>query len=271
MTPSEHQDVAFPERDGQRAEEGHQRFKMTVAYDGKAYLGWQWQREGLTIQSVLEGALARLFPGKPAIRGAGRTDTGVHALGMVCHLDICLDELRSMSHEKLRLALNAHLPEDIRVLEVESADPDFQARFNAKGKQYRYFIWNHPSLNPLIRHYCWHVGRKLDIEAMREASKWIPGRRDFRSFAAQHAYPVEDTVRTVTRCRVLQKGFLVWLIIEGDGFLYKMCRAIAGTLVQVGIGKMDPAEIQEMLERKDRSAAGMTAPAHGLVLWRVYY
>jgi tRNA pseudouridine38-40 synthase len=176
-----------------------------------------------------------------------------------------------MSARKLALALNAWLPEDIRVVAAARARREFHARFAAAGKQYRYFVWNHAAMNPLIRHTAWHVPRPLDLRAMRLAAPFFVGQHDFQSFAANPGYAKASTVRTLARCELTKRGRLLTFIIEGDGFLYKMCRGIVGTLVQVGLGKFPPDAINRMLAKKDRRLAGMTAPAHGLVLWRVFY
>ena len=176
-----------------------------------------------------------------------------------------------MTPRKLALALNAWLPEDVRVLSAARAPAAFHARFNAAGKQYRYFVWNHPAMNPLVRHTAWHVPRPLDLRAMRAAAPAFVGKHDFQSFAANPGYAKESTVRTMTRCDLTRRGRLLTFIIEGDGFLYKMCRGIVGTLVQVGLGKFPADEVRRMLEKKDRRVAGMTAPAQGLVLWKVSY
>jgi len=151
------------------------------------------------------------------------------------------------------------------------APVDFHARFSASGKQYRYFVWNAPGMNPLIRHTAWHVPRRLALDPLRAAAKLFIGRHDFRSFTANPGYERESTVRTLTRCEVRKSGPLLTFIIEGDGFLYKMCRGLVGTVVQAGLGRFPPLEIQTMLAQKDRRVAGMTAPAHGLVLWKVAY
>lgn len=246
------------------------RLKLIIAYDGTNYAGWQVQKIGLGVQQKVEEALAKIFPSVTRIHGSSRTDTGVHALGMVAHVDLATDEFK-MPVKKVLLAINAHLPPDIRVMQVARVSGAFHARFDASGKQYRYSIWNHPAMNPLLEKRAWHVKRKLDIAAMREAASLFPGKRDFRSFAANRAYQVEDTVRTLTRCEVKRSGPLITIIIEGDGFLYKMCRGIAGTLVQIGEGKHQAADVKPMLAGKDRSVAGMTAPACGLVLWKVFY
>jgi tRNA pseudouridine38-40 synthase len=246
------------------------KFKLTLAYDGTAYQGWQLQKIGTGVQEKLEGALARIFPSRPRVHSSSRTDTGVHALGMVAHFEVPLAECR-MTARKLALALNAWLPEDIRILSAARASRDFHARFSATGKQYRYFAWNHPAMNPLLRHSAWHVPRPLNLTAMRQAAPLFVGKHDFQSFAANPGYAKESTVRTLSRCDLKRNGPLLTFVIEGDGFLYKMCRGIVGTLVQVGLGKFPAAAIGPMLARKDRRAAGMTAPAHGLVLWKVFY
>jgi tRNA pseudouridine38-40 synthase len=243
---------------------------MTVAYDGANYAGWQAQLTGIGVQQRVEEALAKLFPSAGRIHGSSRTDTGVHALGMVAHFEIPGAEFK-MPPAKLALALNAHLPEDIRVVSARRCPAGFHARFDATGKQYRYFVWNHPAMNPLLRRQAWHVPKPLDLAAMRTAARRFPGRRDFKSFAATRNYKMESTVRTLTRCDLKRHGPLLTFIIEGEGFLYKMCRGIVGTLVQVGQGKIAPGGIKAILKSKDRRVAGMTAPAHGLVLWKVFY
>jgi tRNA pseudouridine38-40 synthase len=265
------------------------KFKLTIAYDGTGYEGWQVQKTGTGVQEKVETALAKLFPGKPRLHSASRTDTGVHALGMVAHFEIPCgcdapvaesapgDEASPpppqfrMSTRRLVLALNAWLPEDIRVLSAARAPKEFHARFDAAGKQYRYFVWNHPAMNPLLRHSAWHVTRPLNLKAMRTAAPLFVGRRDFKSFAASRNYEMKSTVRRLARCDIKKSGSLLTFIIEGDGFLYKMCRGIVGTLVQIGLGKFPADEIRRMLAKKDRRVAGMTAPAHGLALWKVFY
>src|SRR5262249_17251685 len=159
-----------------------------------------------------------------------------------------------------------HLPEDIRVLSASRAGEKFHARFDATGKQYRYFVWNHAAMNPLLRKSAWHVPRKLNLKVMRAAAKLFVGKHDFQSFAANPGYKKETTVRTLKRCDVKKIGAQFTFIIEGDGFLYKMCRGVVGTIVQCGLGKFPPQEIKVMLAKADRRVAGMSAPAHGLVL-----
>jgi tRNA pseudouridine38-40 synthase len=246
------------------------KFKLTIAYDGTGYEGWQVQKTGTGVQEKVETALAKLFPSEPRLHSASRTDTGVHALGMVAHFEIPGAEIK-MSVRQLTLALNAWLPADIRVLSAFRMPEKFHARFDAAGKQYRYFVWNHPAMNPLLRQTAWHVTRPLNLKAMRAAAPLLVGRHDFKSFAATRNYEMASTVRRLTRCDIKKSGPQLTFIIEGDGFLYKMCRGIVGTLVQIGQGKFPADEIKRMLAKKDRRVAGMTAPAHGLVLQKVFY
>jgi tRNA pseudouridine38-40 synthase len=246
------------------------KFKLTISYDGTSYQGWQTQKIGVGVQQKVEQALAKLFPSKPLLHSSSRTDTGVHAIGMIAHFEVPANKCK-MAARKLALALNAWLPQDIRIMSAVSAQKNFHARFDATGKQYRYFVWNHTAMNPLIRTTAWHVSRPLDLAGMRLAARLFKGTRDFQSFAANSGYAKESTVRTLTRCDVKANGSLLTFIIEGDGFLYKMCRGIVGTLIQVGLGKFRAEEIEQMLSKKDRRVAGMTAPAQGLVLWRVFY
>ena len=246
------------------------KFKLVIAYDGTAYEGWQMQKIGTGVQQIVETALAKLFPSAPRLHSSSRTDTGVHALGMVAHFGIPARRIQNdcsqagARHQRLVARRRA------RVV-AASAGEKFHAQFDAVGKQYRYYVWNHAAMNPLIRDSAWHVPRKLDLKAMRAAATLFVGRHDFQSFAANPGYKKESTVRRLTRCEVKKSGNQFTFIIEGDGFLYKMCRGIVGTIVQAGLGKFPPYEIKAMLAKKDRRVAGMTAPAHGLVLWKVYY
>lgn len=214
--------------------------------------------------------MARYFPSAPRLHSSSRTDTGVHALGMVAHFEVPKEECK-LPLARLAIALNAFLPEDIRVLDAKRVGMRFHARFDATGKQYRYFIWNHHAMNPLLRGRAWHVPRPIDFAKMRAAAKLFVGRHDFKSFAANHPYEMESTVRRLSRCEVKRSAQTITIIIEGDGFLYKMCRGIVGTLVQCGYGRFSPAEVKAMFAKSNRCAAGMSAPACGLVLWKVIY
>jgi len=246
------------------------KFKLIIAYDGTGYEGWQVQKIGTGVQGKIEDALGKLFPSRPRVHSSSRTDTGVHALGMVVHFEVPRSEC-AIQPRKLALALNAWLPEDVRVLQAARVGEDFHARFNAVGKQYRYFVWNHAAMNPLIRRTAWHVPRPLNLEAIRRAAPNFVGKHDFQSFAANAGYRKSSHVRSLWRCDLKKSGPLLTFIIEGDGFLYKMCRGIVGTLVQVGLGKFSAETMRELLEKKNRQFAGMTAPAQGLVLWKVFY
>jgi tRNA pseudouridine38-40 synthase len=246
------------------------KYKLVIAYDGGGYEGWQVQKIGTGVQQIVETALAKLFPSMPRLHSSSRTDTGVHALGMVAHFEVPLAEGR-LTPQRLLLALNAHLPADIRMVSAAQVAPAFHARFDAAGKQYRYFVWNHAAMNPLLRHSAWHVPRKLDFKLMCAAARLFVGKHNFRSFTANPGYERSTTIRTLTRCDVKRSGPQFTFVIEGDGFLYKMCRGIVGTVVQAGLGKFPPAEIKTMLAKADRRVAGMNAPAHGLVLWKVFY
>jgi tRNA pseudouridine38-40 synthase len=246
------------------------KLKLTIAYDGSGYAGWQVQKTGIGVQQKIEEAFTKLFPSVRRIHGSSRTDTGVHALGMVAHVEIPLAEFK-MPVAKVALALNSFLPQDIRIVSAVRCPEEFHARFDASGKQYRYFVWNHTAMNPLLRHTAWQVPQKLDLDAMRAASALFVGKHDFKSFAATRNYEMETTVRTLTRCDIRRSGPLLTFIIEGDGFLYKMCRGIVGTLVQAGRGKFTGKQLKAMLAARDRREAGMSAPAHGLVLWKVHY
>ena len=246
------------------------KFKLVIAYDGTAYQGWQVQKIGTGVQEKIEAVLARYFPSAPRLHSSSRTDTGVHALGMAAHFEIPKAECK-IPLARLAIALNAFLPDDIRVLHATRAKRNFHARFDAGGKEYRYLVWNHHAMNPLLHGRAWHVPRPLDYAAMKLAAKYFVGKHDFKSFAANHPYEMESTVRTLTRCDVMRCGMQYTFVIAGDGFLYKMCRGIVGTLVQVGFGKFSPGDIKVMLAKTDRRSAGMSAPAHGLVLWKVVY
>lgn len=246
------------------------KFKLTIAYDGTAWQGWQAQRSGLGVQNAVHRALAELFPSHPEVTGSSRTDAGVHARGLVAHVEIPPDELR-MPVRHLALAINALLPPDIRVMAVNRAPATFHARFDAVSKEYRYEVWNHPSMDPLRRHRAWHVPQALDIAAMRQAAGAFVGRHDFRAFTANRGGELRDPVRTLSRCAIRRSGHSLTFVLEGEGFLYKMCRGIVGTLVQIGQGRHPADAVPSMLASGDRRLTGANAPAHGLTLWQVRY
>lgn len=246
------------------------KIQITLAFDGSAYHGWQSQRSGRGVQDAVQAALGKLLGRPVAVVGSSRTDAGVHARGLVAHVEMDAETPR-IPLRHLPLSINALLPDDIRVISAMRKPASFHARFDASGKQYRYRVWNHPAMNPLLRSQAWHVPRPLDLAAMREAAAMLVGRHDFRAFTSNRGDLLEDGVRTLTCCEIRRKGAEITFLIEGSGFLYKMCRCIAGTLVQTGEGRFAPADVGRMLDGRDRKKAGMNAPAHGLVLWKVYY
>lgn len=248
----------------------YQKFKLIVAFDGTAYQGWQIQKTGQGVQQVLHEAIQKLFPGAKTPCGSSRTDTGVHARGMVVHVEVPRSILR-VPLKRMPLALNAFLPDDVRIQQVTKAQPRFHAQYDAKGKQYRYFIRNHRSQDPVQRFQMWHVPAELDMEAMKEAAGYFVGNHNFRSIAGAQPYEKASYVRNLTKVEIRGRKPELTVIIEGDGFLYKMCRNIVGTIVQVGQGKIQATNVREILKQEDRRAAGVTAPAHGLTLWKVYY
>jgi tRNA pseudouridine38-40 synthase len=239
-------------------------------------VGWQRQAEGDSVQGVLEEALAR-FEGRPVtVHGAGRTDAGVHALGQVASVRV------GFGHDVATLAraLNAQLPEDVRILSVEDAPPEFHARFSARSKTYRYCIRTGPVASPFDRAFVWHVPQRLDMESMRQAAARLIGRHDFSAFRSIGT-DVPDAVRTLHVSSIVESsGAVPWLgdsgpvltyEVSGDGFLRHMVRAIVGTLVEVGRGWRNPEQIDELLRSGDRARAGATAPPQGLFLVRVVY
>lgn len=214
------------------------RYKMTIAYDGTAYAGWQIQPKALTIQEMIERALETICGERPRVHGSGRTDQGVHALGQVAHFD--LSENRPVA--SLQKGLNGILPADIRVMGLSYARADFHARRCARSKVYRYFIWNHEVLPPHLRLYRAHIKRQLDVSAMRIAANTLVGRNDFAAFSANPNREVESTVRDVTGLRLSRRGHEITLTAEGEGFLYKMVRSLAGFLIRVGEGGVSQSE-----------------------------
>ena len=259
--------------------------KLTIAYDGTGYVGWQRQAAGVSIQGLLEQALTRMEGAPVAVHGAGRTDAGVHALGQVASARV------AMTHEPLviRRALNAMLPGDVRVMAVEDAAPDFHARYRAAAKTYEYRLWQGDVQPPFARTWSWHVPRPLDVDAMDRAVRRLEGTHDFSAFQSAGS-GVTSAERTVTYARAEvrepppdvigglspdagagTRGSLVVVRLEADGFLRHMVRAVVGTLVEVGERRRDEASVTALLDSRRRAESGPTAPAHGLVLVRVTY
>ena len=246
------------------------RIRLTIAYDGSRWHGWQSGRSGMGVADRVQEALHAVIPGAAELVSSSRTDSGVHALGLVAHTD--LPETRKMmAVERIARAINARLPADIRVMEAARVSPEFHARFGAAAKEYRYRIWNAPVMNPLLENHAWHVPQPLDVDTLRAAAAMLRGTHDFRAFTSRRDGTPASTVRTVLRLEVIAETPEITLVIEADGFLYKMCRAIAGTMVRVGRGAMNPSELESLLASPCGRTPGMNAPAHGLTLWRVTY
>ena len=242
------------------------RIRLTIEYDGTNYAGWQRQDNAVTVQQRVEEALERLTGVKTVVTGASRTDAGVHASGQTAHFD-------TSSHippEKFAFALNTMLPEDIRVRSSELTRYDFHARFDAKGKIYRYMIYSSPHASALRRLSYEHIYYPLDICAMNEEASSMIGRHDFKAFAASGS-AARDTIRRIDACSVAGWGDEVMILIMGGGFLYNMVRILAGTLIQVGCGKLESGAISRAIRGKSRLDLGVTAPAKGLTLMRVFY
>lgn len=242
------------------------RVGLVVAYDGTNYSGWQIQPNGITIQGVLNDALSDLLGEKIEIMGASRTDAGVHALGNVA----VFDTNTRIPGEKISYALNQRLPEDIRIQLSEEVEPDFHPRYCDSEKTYEYRILNRKFPVPTERLYSYFYHYKLDIEKMREATSYLIGRHDFASFCGTGAQ-VKSTVRTITGIDVWRDGDIVTIRVKGEGFLYNMVRIIAGTLIRVGGGFIEPQQIKKILEVKDRTLAGETARPEGLTLIGIRY
>ena len=248
--------------------EGRRRVKLTVAYDGTAYAGWQVQPNGTSVQSAMEGALARILQEPVRLRAAGRTDAGVHAREQV--VDFADSGRRDLA--TVVRGGNALLPGDIRILSAEEAPGPFDARRHAAEKEYRYFLYLSPVASPFLARYAWHIETSLDLDAVREALSHLTGEHDFTSFRGQGCTAMSP-VRTIFRAEVARHDVPgLWSIdVAGAGFLRHMVRNIVGTVVDAGKGKHLPERVGEILHARDRTQAGVTAPAHGLFLWRVAY
>lgn len=237
------------------------RIKLVVAYDGTNYCGWQVQPNGETIEGVLNRALSELLGEDIKVTGASRTDSGVHSLGNVA----VFDTDTRIPPEKISYALNQRLPEDIVVQDSCQVADDFHPRHCNSRKTYEYRILNRTFAMPTRRLDTYFFYRKLDLDAMKLAASYIKGTHDFKSFCSANS-PVEDTVRTIYSLTVEKQEDIIAIRVQGSGFLYNMVRILAGTLIQVGLGEIKPEEIPKILEAKNRSAAGPTAPAHGLTM-----
>lgn len=243
--------------------------KLTVQYDGTDFVGWQRQSNGVSIQALLEDALAPIEGRTLTVHGAGRTDAGVHALAQVASATLAT----TLEAPAVARALNAVLPPAVRVLGVADMDDGFHARFSARAKTYEYRIVNAPLVSAFLYRYVWHVARPLDLEVMRTAAGALVGRHDFAGFQGAGS-EVASTERTILEIEIEEGGgFDLPLVVRvtGDGFLRHMVRNIVGTLVEVGCGRWDPWRLVAVLESRDRRDAGPTAPPQGLFLTQVDY
>ena len=242
------------------------RIAIMTSYDGTDFVGFQWQNNGRSVQEVLEKALLSLYKEKIRVFGCSRTDAGVHALAHVSHADVPF----FIPAEKIPLAMNSHLPDDIAVCSAVYTQSDFHARFDAKGKQYVYRIWNHPIRPVLEKRFQAHVPAHLNINEMKKAAACFAGEHDFSAFCAAGGQQVTP-VRYIEAVHVEKNGPEIRITVRGKSFLYNMVRIMAGTLVYAGMGKLDSMSVADLLQGKDRHLAGKTMPAHGLTLEQVFY
>lgn len=244
-----------------------QNYRLTLQYEGTRYDGWQKQgNTENTIQGKLEHVLGRMAGEPVEVHGSGRTDAGVHAEGQVAHVHLN----HPVEPETLKEYLNRYLPEDIAVLDVSPAPERFHSRLNATKKVYVYRIETGSRCDVFTRRTRYHLGKELDVEAMRQGAANLLGTHDFKSFCGNKKMK-KSTVRTVESIEISRQGTEVFLTVTGNGFLQNMVRIMAGTLIEVGVGKRTPESVKETLAAKDRQKSGETAPAEGLCLYRVYY
>lgn len=241
-------------------------FKLTIEYEGTNYHGWQVQPNGATIQEIIEQAVEKIAGVKIRLNGSGRTDAGVHALAQVATFACA----RELDPSRLQKGINAVTPDDIVVKQAEIVPDSFDARRDARSRIYRYQIWNHPWPPALQRRFTWHVPRRLDIEAMGRAIACLEGEHDFASFQAAGCN-ASHSVRKLYRNSLALQDEVVVYTVEATAYLRHMVRNIVGTLVEVGLGERSPESFAHLLEARDRTKAGPTAPAHGLFLVEVKY
>lgn len=242
------------------------RVKLTVAYDGTNYCGWQTQPNGLAVQEVLEKHLSELLAEPVHIMGASRTDSGVHALGNVA----VFDTDARMPADRISYALNTRLPEDIRIQESCEVAADFHPRFAKTAKTYEYRILNRRFPDPTKRLYSFFYYYPLDVELMKKGAAYLVGEHDFKSFCTEKP-DVDSTVREIYSLDVEKEGDMITFRVRGNGFLYHMIRIIVGTLIRVGSGYYPPEQVKEILEARDRTRAGETARPEGLTLVKIEY
>ena len=240
--------------------------KIVIEYDGKKFGGWQKQPNKLNIQGEIEKAIEEITGETTELNASGRTDAGVHSLGQVANFKTN----SKIEIEKIPVAINSKLKQSIRIIDAKEVEESFHARYSCKGKKYRYVINNSKYGSAIYRDFEYHMPIKLNIKDMQKAAKYFEGEHDFKGFKASGTSS-KSSVRTIYKVNVIEDGERIKIELEGNGFLYNMVRIISGTLVEVGLGKIKPEEIPEIINSKDRSKAGKTLPAQGLYLVEVYY
>jgi len=240
--------------------------KLTIEYDGKEYNGWQKQANHLNIQGEIERAIKNVTGKDVELIGSGRTDAGVHAFAQVANFKIESD----FPIEKMAIAINSQLKKSIRVKKAEEVEDEFHSRYKAKRKTNGYFIDNSEQGTAIYRNYTYHVEKQLNTEKMQKAVEYLIGQHDFSSFKSSGTSS-KSSVRTIFDAKVLKEQERVIITLTGNGFLYNMVRIIAGTLLEVGLGNIEPEEVKQILEAKDRQKAGKTLPPQGLFLMNVEY
>lgn len=240
--------------------------KLIIEYDGKKFGGWQKQPNKLNIQGEIEKAIGEITAEDIELNASGRTDAGVHSLGQTANFKTN----SKIDIEKFPVAINSKLKQSIRIIKAEEVEENFHSRYSCKGKKYRYIINNSKYGSAIYRDLEYHMPIKLDVEAMQKAIKYFEGEHDFKGFKASGTSS-KSSVRTIYSAKVLQEGDRIIIELEGNGFLYNMVRIIAGTIVDVGLGKIKPEEIPGIINSKDRNRAGKTLPPQGLYLVEVYY
>ena len=240
--------------------------KLIIEYDGKKFGGWQKQPNKLNIQGEIEKAIEEITGEAVELNASGRTDAGVHSLGQTANFKTN----SKIDISKMAIAINSKLKQSIRIIKAEEVDEKFHARYSCKGKKYKYVINNSKYGSAIYRDLEYHMPIKLNVEAMQKGIKYFEGEHDFKGFKASGTSS-KSSVRTIYSAKVIENGERIIIELEGNGFLYNMVRIISGTIVDVGLGKIKPEEIPEIIESKDRTRAGKTLPPQGLYLVEVYY
>lgn len=240
--------------------------KLIIEYDGKKFGGWQKQPNKLNIQGEIEKAIEEITGENVELNASGRTDAGVHSLGQTANFKTN----SKIDISKIAIAINSKLKQSIRIIRAEEVDEKFHARYSCKGKKYRYVINNSKYGSAIYRDLEYHIPIKLNVEDMKKSIKYFEGEHDFKGFKASGTSS-KSSVRTIYSAQVIEDGERIIIELEGNGFLYNMVRIISGTIVDVGLGKIKPEEIPEIIESKDRKKAGKTLPPQGLYLVEVYY